>query len=59
MIKVGGAESAGGSPRSMVVDAKKGGGTESPAGSGRSGWEDWDLTGLPGTDLLSTAVSNL
>lgn len=63
MMKVSGAESEGGSPRSTVLDAKKGGGTESPVGStggsARSGWEDWDLTGLPGTDLLSATVSNL
>lgn len=62
MMKVGGAESEVGSPRSTILDAKKGSSTESPVGStgaARSGWEDWDLTGLPGTDLLSVTVSNL
>ncbi|KAJ3702100.1 hypothetical protein LUZ61_005805 [Rhynchospora tenuis] len=63
MMKVGGAESDAGSPRSTVLDGKKGGSMDSPvgstAGSARSGWEDWDLTGLPGTDLLSATEKQL
>ncbi|XP_078161901.1 ADA2 2B isoform X2 [Carex rostrata] len=62
MMKVGGAESEVGSPRSTILDAKKGSSTESPVGStgaARSGWDDWDLTGLPGTDLLSVTEKRL
>ncbi|KAJ3669481.1 hypothetical protein LUZ60_011431 [Juncus effusus] len=61
IVKSGG-DSDSGSPRSTVLDAKKG--LDSPSGSGsvgcaRSAWDEWDMTGLQGADLLSASEHQL